>query len=65
MRFAEYQIPAGMTEGDALDIFRLTCKAEGLRRALLRYGRHVGRRDLAQVLERVKADRRDILTRYA
>lgn len=62
--FTEYQVPAGMTEGDALDLLRLTCKASGLRRAMLRYGRIAGRRDLAAALERVKSERRDILARY-
>lgn len=65
MRFNEYTIPADMTDGDALDIFRLTCKADGLRRAMLRYGRLAGRRDLAQALEGIKSERRDILARYA
>jgi hypothetical protein len=67
MRFAftEYQLPADMTEGDALDLLRLTGKAEGLRRAMLRYGRIAGRRDLGAALERVKSERRDILARYA
>lgn len=63
--FTEYAIPADMTDGDAIDLLRLTGKAEGLRRAMLRYGRIAGRRDLGAALESVKSERRDILARYA
>lgn len=63
--FTEYELPADITDGDALDIIRLTGKAKGLRRAMLRYGRIAGRRDLAAALERVKSERGDILARYA
>lgn len=64
--FNEYQIPADMTDGDAIDILRLTGKASGLRSHIARRRRDGRSTRLASVtLERVKADLRTLTTRYA
>lgn len=64
--FTETAIPADMTEGDAIDFLRLTCKAKGLRQIIARRranGERTGH--LSAALETTKTDLRAIDRRYA
>lgn len=65
-KFSETEIPAGMTEGDAIELYRLTCKAAGLRATMSRR-RIAGERiaHLAAALDATKSDLRDLTIRYA
>lgn len=63
MRFDEFEVPADMTEGDAIDFLRLTGKASGLRSYLNKRG--PASWHASAVLERVKSELRDIRRRYA
>lgn len=64
--FDETTIPADMTEGDAIDLLRLTCKAKGLRSTIAR-NRAMGRRTaiLSAALDATKSDLADLSRRYA
>lgn len=60
--FEESAIPADMTDGDAIDFLRLTCKAKGLRRAIAT--RRGYWRGLAAELAQVKTEMRVLARRY-